>query len=59
MNHIKKLQKQNRIYEDDINELKRYLQSSKFHWPENHVNVNDIFLRLSEMDSKLNDLDFE
>jgi hypothetical protein len=59
LNHIVKLQRQVAEYKDSIDELRGYLNSDKFAWPNNHVNTADIFLRLREMDERLADIDFE
>ena len=60
MNYIKKLEKKIEIYEQGIDEIKRYLALDKFRWPENHVNVNDIHLRLREyIENPIADVEFE
>ena len=52
MNHIKRLQKENEILRDGIEELKAYAKSSKFNGNQN-INRNDVLIRLNEIENAL------
>jgi len=54
-----KMQLKLQVYEDFVNELRDYLSSTKFKWPEDNVNVNDIFRRLSLLQHLLGDIEME
>lgn len=49
MNHIKKLEIENAVLKETILEIRQYLTTDKFKWPENRVNVNDILNRISNI----------
>jgi hypothetical protein len=49
MNYIKKLEKEQRVLKEMLIELKDYCLSSKFHWPNDCVNKNDILGRISNL----------
>lgn len=51
MNYIKALKIENEALKEGIQEIRRYLNSSKFD-TDNMVNKNDILLRLQEIDTK-------
>jgi hypothetical protein len=57
MNYITKLQNTVAIYEDCINDLRSYLALPKFNWPEDHVNVADVHLRLRAIEERLGALE--
>ena len=48
MNYIQTLQEENKMLKETIQNLESYLTLPKFNYPDNQVNVNDIFLRLDE-----------
>jgi hypothetical protein len=58
MHHIKRLQITINIYHQGITDLKKYLTSDKFS-SDNQVNVKDILLRITEMESRITDSIFE
>lgn len=60
MNIIKKLQKENKILTEGIEEIQRYLRSSKFQGAENNfVNPQDILLRLQEIQNDIDRVPYE
>jgi len=57
MNHIKKLQQENKMLKETIQNLEHYLTLPKFNAPNNQVNVKDIFLRLDEQKQNMLEAD--
>lgn len=57
MNHIQKLQKENKMLKETIENLERYLILPKFNYPNNQVNTSDIFLRLDEQKQNMIEAD--
>jgi hypothetical protein len=55
MNYILQLELKTTIMAVHIAEITDYLNSSKFDWPDDHVNVNDLRLRLKELQNALNE----
>ena len=49
MNYIKRLEKENKEMADVLREMEIYLNTEKFNWPNDYVNVNDILNRLQSM----------
>jgi len=54
--YIERLQEENKRLRNGLDDIKRYCQLPKFNWPENHVNVNDILLRINEIESYVNEV---
>jgi hypothetical protein len=52
MNHIKRLQKENEILKQGLEDVLSYVQSPKF-WTDQSVNTADIILRIQEVQTKL------
>jgi len=44
-------------YKEGIREIRSYLSLPKFYWPDNNVNVSDIFLRIEELNSIVRDIE--
>jgi hypothetical protein len=55
MNYILQLEVKHKIMRDGLKRLREYADSSKFNYPDNHMNVEDLRLRLREIET---DLDF-
>jgi hypothetical protein len=51
-NYIKRLEAENKIYKETIDDLLAYLRSEKFH-ADTQVQVQDIFNRVDEMNNRL------
>jgi hypothetical protein len=51
-NYIKRLEAENKIYKETINDLLAYLRSEKFHI-DTTVQTQDIFNRIDEMNNRL------
>lgn len=48
-----------KAYEEGIEEIRSYLSLPKFHWPDNQVNISDIFLRVNELKNHINDIEVD
>jgi len=46
MNYIKRLEKENKEMGEVLQELRLYLHTDKFHWPDDYVNVKDVLNRI-------------
>lgn len=46
MNYIKRLEEENKQLTDVLYEMEFYLNTDKFNWPNDYVNVKDILNRL-------------
>jgi hypothetical protein len=53
MNYITRLELENGILKSWVKLLKEYTNSSKFHYPDEMMNTNDLRLRFSELDGLL------
>ncbi len=49
MNYIDRLETEKRIYQEFIKELNSYLNLSKFDHPNDYVQKQDIYIRLSNL----------
>jgi len=49
MNYIKRLQEENRQLVDTLIEMRSYLQTGKFCYPNDYVNVKDILNRIDNV----------
>jgi len=57
MNYITRLEIENGILKAGLKRIEDYASSSKFSYPDNHMNVNDLTLRISEINSDLDNAD--
>jgi len=54
MNYIKRLEAENKVLNDFIDELKKHLCLPKFNRPNNYINTMDLWLRLTELFNQKN-----
>ena len=59
MNYIKKLKRENELLKESIANIRTYLNHDKFMWPNNQVNVNDIYLRLDEYEREISLIEYQ
>ena len=57
MNYITRLEIENGIMKAGLKRIADYANSSKFGYPDNHMNVEDLRLRLREINGELDDAD--
>jgi hypothetical protein len=57
MNYILQLELKNKIMREGLKRLRDYADCGKFNYPDDHMNIQDLRLRLAEIESEIDNFE--